>query len=378
MGSRSLLEVVEISSLRLLPFFISFLLGLILTPIFRRVALRSGIVDIPDSTKIHDKEISYLGGLSFFFSFLITVFFFRRLYVSDDGELYQLAGILLGAVVIIILGLEDDVRSLNAWEKLSGQIVASLILCLFGFRIENLTNPAGGAFTVDVLSIPLTVFWVVLIINAVNLIDGLDGLAGGVILLSSFTLLCIASYNGNVFIIFLLMCFMGGLLGFLKYNFYPASIFMGDTGSMFLGFFIASVTMIGNWKKATATTLLVPLLAIGVPIFDTFVAFIRRGMKGKHPFKRDTSHLHHRLLRLGLSHKQVVLLLYAITFLFGWTAFLLVFIEDSLAIVVLLLIASLILLGIETLQFIEKRVTIVKPEEKSPKIINIAKKINSD
>jgi UDP-GlcNAc:undecaprenyl-phosphate/decaprenyl-phosphate GlcNAc-1-phosphate transferase len=364
-------EILGTITWKLFPFFVSLILGFVLTPLFRFIASKGNIVDIPSQLKIHKRPVSYLGGLAFYFSFLITILVFRNFIEFNEKQWFQLAGILLGSTVIIILGLEDDVRSLNAYEKLSGQVIASLILCLFGFRIHNLTNPAGGAFSLDIFSIPLTIFWVILIINAVNLIDGLDGLAGGIIILSSLTLLSIASLNNNGFMIFLITSFVGGLVGFLRYNFYPATIFMGDTGSMFLGFFIASITMIGNWKKATAATLLVPIIAIGVPLFDAFVSFIRRGLKGQHPFRRDTSHIHHRLLKLGLSHRQVVLLLYAITLLFGWTAFLLVLIENQLAIIVLFLLASSIFLGIETLQFIEKKVTLLKNQEKVSKIVKI-------
>jgi len=370
----SLKDIIGTISWELFPFFVSLILGIMLTPLFRFIALKGNILDKPENGKIHKKPVSYLGGLAFYFSFLITVLIFRRSFEFTDGQWLQLTGIILGSTFIVILGLEDDVRPLNAYEKLSGQIIASLILCFFGFRIQNLTNPAGGAFSLDIFSIPLTVLWVILIINAVNLVDGLDGLAGGIIILSSLTLLSIASYNKNIFIVFLLTSFIGGLLGFLRFNFHPASIFMGDTGSMFLGFFIASVTMIGNWKKAAAATLLVPIIAIGVPLFDTLIAFIRRGLKGQHPFKGDTSHIHHRLLKLGLSHKQVVLLLYAITLLFGATAFLLVMIENHFAIIVLFILASSIFLGIETLQFVEKKFTLMQNKENEAKIVDISRR----
>jgi UDP-GlcNAc:undecaprenyl-phosphate/decaprenyl-phosphate GlcNAc-1-phosphate transferase len=350
--------VIKTIFIELLPFFVAFLSSIILTPIFKFIAIKCGIVDKPEAGKVHKKEIAYLGGLSFFFSFIFSVLLFKDFYAFKVIEYQRLAGIILGSTLIVILGLEDDARSLNAWEKLSGQIIVSSVLCFFGFRIKTFTNPIGSAISLDFLSIPFTILWIVLIINAINLLDGLDGLAGGVIFIASLSLLSIATHKNNFFLIFLLTTLSGCILGFLKYNFHPASIFMGDTGSMFLGFFIASITMIGNWKKATTATLIIPLIAIGVPVFDTLIAFLRRGFKGEHPFKRDTSHIHHRLLNLGLSHKQVVLLLYAITILFSCTAYLLVFIEDYLAFIVLFLLASAIFLGFETLMFIEKKVVL--------------------
>lgn len=292
--------------------------ALIATPVVRSLAFKIGAVDVPrDSRRMHDHPIPRMGGLAIFFGFILSVLLFLPLTT-------QLRGMLLGAVVIVILGIFDDIYALSAKLKFAVQIGAALIAVLMGNQIDYLSNPnifsSDPYWHLGVLSIPISVLWIVAITNAVNLIDGLDGLACGVSTISSMTLLVIALVvsEGNVAI--LMAALAGGCIGFLPYNMNPAKIFMGDTGSTFLGYILAVVSIQGLFKFYTIISFAVPFLMLGLPIFDTCFAFIRRIAHGQSPMHADRSHVHHRLIDMGFNQKQAVAVLYVISAILGLSA----------------------------------------------------------
>lgn len=297
---------------------VALIVSFILTPVVKVLAQRVGAVDVPkDNRRMHDHPIPRMGGLAIFFGFLISTLIFVQITP-------QLRGMMLGAVIIVVLGIFDDIYSLKAGFKFVVQIVAALIAVCSGNIIQILSNPnifsANPYWNLGLLAYPVTVIWIVAITNAVNLIDGLDGLACGVTTISSMTLLVIALVVGEPEVAFLVAALVGGCLGFLPYNLNPAKIFMGDTGSTFLGFVLAVVSVQGLFKLYTIISFVVPFLMLGLPIFDTAFAFIRRIAHGQSPMHADRSHVHHRLIDMGFSQKQAVAVLYVISAILGLSA----------------------------------------------------------
>lgn len=324
-------------------YIIAFSIGLIacyvLTPTVKRLALRLGAIDNPDNRKVHVSPVPRMGGLAIYVGFLIAV-------LCSVTVTKEILGLLLGGTFIVLLGVIDDIYQLSAKIKLSGQIFAALILVLFDIRIDWLTFPGGMEyFYMDNLAIPATIFWVVSMTNALNLIDGLDGLAAGVALIASLTVSIVAVESGSYIVAILTLALAGSTLAFIRYNFNPASIFMGDTGSMFLGYMLAAVSVLGVVKSATAVALLVPAIALGLPIIDTFLAIIRRYSNGKPIFKPDKGHLHHRLLAAGLSQKQAVLLMYGISLALSMSALLFTGSNHLLGLVVIGVIVAVVFVG---------------------------------
>ena len=294
------------------------LVALLTTPVIRSLAFRVGAVDVPkDSRRMHDHPIPRMGGLAIFFGFMLSVLIFLPLTP-------QLKGMLMGGVVIVILGIFDDIFALPALPKLLVQIGAALIAALSGNVIQALSNPnifsSNPFWVLGWLEIPITVLWIVGITNAVNLIDGLDGLACGVSTISSMTLLVIALVVAEPDVAVLTAALAGGCIGFLPYNLNPAKIFMGDTGSTFLGFILAVVSIQGLFKFYTIISFAVPFLMLGLPIFDTCFAILRRLAKGQSPMTPDRGHIHHRLIDMGFSQKQAVAMLYVISAILGLSA----------------------------------------------------------
>jgi len=284
------------------------------TPLVRQLAIKHGIVDKLNARKVHRTPTPRLGGLAIYLGFIITALIFMPL-------TRELQGILLGGTLIMLLGVLDDWRDLPAKVKLLGQIAAAAVLLGFGVKVEWLTNPFGdGMIYLGQWGALLTVFWVVGVTNTMNLIDGLDGLAAGVSTIASITLLVVAFGQGQAPIVLLTAALAGSTLGFLKYNFNPAKIFMGDTGSMFLGYMLAVIAVEGTLKSATTIALIIPFLALGLPIMDTTFAIMRRLLKGNPIFQADNGHLHHRLLAVGFSQKEAVLFLYSISAFLGGSA----------------------------------------------------------
>ena len=294
------------------------LVALISTPVVRSLAFRVGAVDVPkDNRRMHNHPIPRMGGLAIFFGFILSVLIFIPLTP-------ELRGMLLGSVVIVILGILDDIFALPALPKFFVQIGAALIAVLAGNRIDFLSNP--NIFSQDLfwelglLAVPITVFWIVGITNAVNLIDGLDGLACGVSTISSMTLLVIALVMEEPDVAILMGALSGACIGFLPYNLNPAKIFMGDTGSTFLGFILAVVSIQGLFKFYAIISFAVPFLMLGLPIFDTCFAILRRVSHGQSPMAPDRGHIHHRLIDMGFTQKQAVAVLYIISAILGLSA----------------------------------------------------------
>ena len=298
--------------------FTAFLVSLVSTPVVRSLAFRMGAVDVPrDGRRMHDHPIPRMGGLAIFFGFILSVLVFLPL-TAD------LRGMLLGSVVIVILGIFDDIRSLPALPKFFIQIGAALIAVMEGNRITFLSNPnifsAAPFWELGWLAVPITVLWIVGITNAVNLIDGLDGLACGVSTISSMTLLVIALVMEEPDVAILMGALSGACIGFLPYNLNPAKIFMGDTGSTFLGFILAVVSIQGLFKFYAIISFAVPFLMLGLPIFDTCFAILRRVSHGQSPMAPDRGHIHHRLIDMGFTQKQAVAVLYIISAILGLSA----------------------------------------------------------
>ena len=294
------------------------LVSFVSTPVVKALAQKMGAVDVPkDARRMHDHPIPRMGGLAIFFGFMLSVLVFLPL-------TEQLRGMLLGASLIVVLGILDDIYALSAKLKFVVQIVAALIAVSQGNVITVLSNP--NIFSDDpfwdlgILSVPVTVLWIVGITNAVNLIDGLDGLACGVSTISSMTMLVIALVVAEADVAIIMAALAGACIGFLPYNLNPAKIFMGDTGSTFLGFVLAVVSIQGLFKYAAIISFAVPFLMLALPIFDTCFAIIRRVSKGQSPMSPDRSHIHHRLIDMGFSQKQAVAVLYVISAILGLSA----------------------------------------------------------
>ena len=255
----------------------------------------------------------------------------------------------------MIVGVLDDKYSLPARVKLAGQVIAAVILVAFDVKIEWLNNPFGGYFYLEYLSIPFTVFWVISFINVVNLIDGLDGLAAGVSGIASITVILVAVHQGYFPVATLTAALAGGIIGFIHYNFNPATIFMGDTGSMFIGYMLAAISIFGAVKSAATIALLVPAIALGLPIMDTAFAILRRYSNGRPIFQPDKGHLHHRLLAMGLSQRQAVLLMYGISIVLCLAAFVLAEANVYVAAVVIVLILVGIAVGAKRIGILNDR-----------------------
>lgn len=329
-------------------FAISLFASWFLTPYVKNLAIKIGAVDKPDARKVHTGLMPRLGGLAIYLGFVLAVISSMKL--SQD-----IFGLLLGATVIVIVGIIDDIYQLPAKVKLLGQIFAAFILIFFDIRIEWLNNPFGGYIYLEYLSIPFTVFWIVSFTNVVNLIDGLDGLAAGVSAIASVTVILVALQQGFYPIAVITAALAGATIGFIRYNFNPATIFMGDTGSMFIGYTLAAISILGAVKSAATIALIVPAIALGLPIMDTAFAILRRYSNGKPIFAPDKGHFHHRLLAMGLSQRQAVILMYLISAGLGLSAILLTELDGIYAILLLVLIIAVVLIGAKKIGILNDR-----------------------
>lgn len=303
-----------------LAFVIAFVFSFVSIPVSKLIAEKIGAIDIPkDARRMHKKPTPRLGGLSIFFGFLVSVLCFCEM-------TWQLFGLLCGVVIIVILGIFDDSRGLGAVFKFCVQIVAALVVIYVGgIKINIFTNPnlfseQAIVSLSDWISIPATIFWILAITNAVNFIDGLDGLAAGVSSIAAVSLVFISLLVGQPVIALIAIAIAGACFGFLPFNFNPAKIFMGDTGSNFLGFTLAVLSVQGGFKSYAVISFAVPLLVLGLPLFDTTFAVLRRVLTGKNPMEADRGHIHHRLVDMGFSQKQTVFILYALSGVMGITA----------------------------------------------------------
>ena len=292
----------------------------LMTPVVKSFAYKVGAIDVPkDERRMHHKPIPRLGGLAIFAGFMASILLFVDIRLNP-----QMQSILLGAVIIVVLGVVDDIMALPAKLKFVIQIVAALIPALNGVSIQALSNPnifsPNAYWVLNWLSVPITVLWIVGITNAVNLIDGLDGLANGVSAISAATVLVIALICSEAQVAVVMAALGGACVGFLPYNLNPAKMFMGDTGATFLGFILSTMSIQGLFKFYAVISFAVPFLILGLPIFDTAFAMIRRMAHGQSPMHADRGHIHHRLIDMGLNQKQAVATLYVISAILGLSA----------------------------------------------------------
>ncbi len=342
----------------LIIFIFATICGLSFTWLTRSLALRFKIGEHPDPRKMHKKFMPHMGGFGIYAGFVGGILLSAVLAPDGFSKIVeQFGGILLASVFIVGVGVYDDFKGLDAVHKFIGQFIASSIIIGLGCKIERISLPFAMDLELGILSVPITYLWLIGVSNAVNLLDGLDGLAGGVSFIAAAVFAVLAWQNGNWAFLIVSVSLMGGILGFLKFNYHPASIFMGDTGSLFLGLILAALGMRGFETAPGRVGLLLPMLILAIPIGDTSVAFFRRLNKGKHPFKPDKDHLHHRLIYLGLSHRQAVYLIYMAALGFGITAYLLARHFLLVGGILLFLVLILSVLGLKRLGYLEAQRT---------------------
>jgi UDP-GlcNAc:undecaprenyl-phosphate GlcNAc-1-phosphate transferase len=326
------------------PFILIFLSALLvamaLTPIARRVAVRSGVMAIPDSRRVHARATPLLGGIAIYLaSALALILFSDRFYVP------QLAGIFIGATVVSFLGLWDDRRNLSPMLKLVGQLVAASLLMLTGIQVQ--------LFASQPINLLVTLVWIVGVVNALNLLDNMDGLSSGVAAVASAFFLLLAVQSGQFLVGSLTAALLGACIGFLYYNFNPASIFMGDSGSLFIGYILAAVALKLKLDRADLAAWLVPLLILGVPIFDTTVVVISRIRRGVSPLRGGTDHISHRLVRIGWTRREAVMALYLVCGVLGMLAIFVARATTSEAITVGAIVLVVAILALSKLEAID-------------------------
>jgi UDP-GlcNAc:undecaprenyl-phosphate GlcNAc-1-phosphate transferase len=302
-------------------------LALVLTPVLRAAARRLDVVDRPDGRrKLHLAAVPRLGGVAVLLAFAgalsLPVALLPGAGWWGASEADAALHLIVATTGVALVGLFDDVRGASPWVKLAGQVAAALYLFNHGYDVRLVSNPLGEPFLLGWLSLPLTVLWVVGVSNAFNLIDGLDGLAAGVGISASTVVFTFAVLNERWEIALMAAALAGALLGFLRYNFSPATVFLGDTGSLSVGLVLAALSLRGSMKGSMAVTVVAPLLALGFPIIDTSMALLRRLLGGRSILEADADHIHHRMLRLGMNPRQAVFLLYGFTALFAVMALL--------------------------------------------------------
>ena len=307
----------------LLIFSIATVVSYLATGWITNVAVKLKAVDHPNERKMHAEPVPRLGGVGIWLGFMGAILLFavwQRFFPNDIISLRfsrEFIGTLLGGLIILLVGVADDIWSLTPVFKFSGQLAAAIVLVAFGVKMEYIGNPFGGhgsLFYLGNIGIAMTIFWVIAFTNIVNFIDGLDGLAAGVSVIAGVTFFIFSWQTGQMGASLITLALAGAALGFLKHNYYPAKIFMGDSGSMFLGYLLGAITVDGVMKSVAAVALFAPLIIMGIPILDGALAILRRYLSHTPVTQADRDHLHHRLIRRGLSHKQSVL------FIYGWSA----------------------------------------------------------
>lgn len=338
----------------------SFFASLLAAPFVKKLAIKINAMDKPNARKVHQKLMPRMGGLS------IVIGFGVGLLILQPQSPY-LPALLMGALVVIIVGILDDIYTLSPILKLIGQVAAAVIVVSSGLTIDKFTLPFSGPIYLEMWSYPVTILWIVGITNAINLIDGLDGLAAGVSAIAMSSILIMAVMHNQILVIMLCAIMISSTLGFLPYNFYPAKIFMGDTGALFLGYIISVISMLGLFKNVTLFSFVIPIIILAIPIFDTFFAIIRRILNRQSISEPDKQHLHYRLLGFGFNHKTTVLIIYSISLCFGISAIL--FSKSTLwaSFIIIGLLLILIQLGAEFIGLIGQN---HKP------IINTFRKLN--
>lgn len=338
----------------------TFLLVAFLIPFIKKIAIHIDALDIPNARKVHTKPMPRLGGLGIYLGFLFGYMIF-----GQHSE--TMNSILIGSFIIVLTGVVDDIKPLKASTQFIGQLVASLIVVFYGNIVLKDISAFGIYINFSVFSYPLTIFFILGCINCMNLIDGLDGLASGISSIYFLTIGIITTIKGSVGLDFVLTFVMlGSTLGFLVHNFYPASIFMGQSGSMFLGFIVAVIALLG-FKNVTMTSLIIPLLILAIPILDTLFAIIRRLLKGENPSKPDKFHIHHQLLNRNFSQRATVLIIYAVNLLFSAASIVYVLKDRVLGYIIYGILLFIVIL------FVAKTNVILDDEQKN-KLFKIKKK----
>jgi len=341
----------------IIPFAIALIVSFFSSPIAKKIAVRAGAIDVPkDGRRMHQKPVALMGGLAIITGFLVSVFYIFIVYESEELTSWlqgilpvKIAGFFTGMIIVILLGIYDDIRPLSAKIKFPIQLIAAVIVVMTGTRIQYITVSISSIKYVSIgetLSIILSILWIAGITNAINLIDGLDGLAAGVsgiATLSLFVVSVMMPDNSFVFAV-LYVALAGAIMGFLPYNFNPAKIFIGSTGAYFLGFIIAVISIEGATKAYTALTMVVSLIALGFPIVDTIFAIFRRILKRKPIGQGDREHIHHRLIDMGISQKYSVTILYVVSGALGLVSILLAN-KGLLPAIILVVIISVFVIG---------------------------------
>ncbi len=304
----------------LVAFIVASLVVLWSTPIVKRLGLRSGYVDLPDPRKVHQRPMVRLGGISIFIgnlTALLIIWVSGGFGVLPKTSEYEIWGVTIGGLAFFLIGLADDLFTLSPFSRLLMQVTVASMAWAVGVSVDFFSVPFVGLVDLGWLSLPFTIIWLVGMANAINFIDGLDGLAAGVSGIAAVVMLVVSLFMNQPAAALIAAALAGGALGFLRYNFNPAQIFMGDGGAYFMGFTLAGIGVVGLVKSVTTVAILLPFLILAVPIVDTSTVMIDRLRRGKSPFKADNRHLHHRLLKAGLSQRLTVLFIYAMTFWAG-------------------------------------------------------------
>lgn len=330
-------------------FVLALLASICFTPLVIKLAYKIGAIDKPDERRVHSKVMPRIGGLAIFAAFLVAISY---IYFIVDIPI----AIIIGAFIIVLTGFLDDKFQIRPWQKLLGQTLAASVIIFGGLQISYITIPFIDKMVhiSPWYAIPISFIWIIGVTNAINLIDGLDGLAGGVSAIAATSIFVMAVIMGNVQVALLSIALIGAILGFLYFNFHPAKIFMGDTGSLLLGFLL-SVFSLFSFKQVTLVTLFIPIIILAVPIVDTAIAIIRRKLNKQRIMDADKCHMHHRLLDIGLSHKQAVIYIYAISAVFGFSAIMFYkanLLGSAVIFIVLLIMTELL---IEKLSLINKQ-----------------------
>ncbi|NVM04134.1 MAG: undecaprenyl/decaprenyl-phosphate alpha-N-acetylglucosaminyl 1-phosphate transferase, partial [Candidatus Helarchaeota archaeon] len=329
----------------ILIFLVSFIATFLIMPLIIKLGLRYRIDPLPSEHSIHKGYIPTLGGLGIFFGFLVGLLFAKYSFSFIDKNFFNhFFGIIIGSLLILIEGIYDDIKGANYWKKFAFQIAASLIVIYFGYRINFISNPFGNDLSLGIFSIPVTILWITGITNAFNLIDGLDGLVAGVGVIVSITFIAIAHKLGDFSAIILSFLLLGTTLAFLRYNFNPAKVFMGDVGSQFIGFIIACISIDSFFRFPNSPAVFIPIIVLGVPIIDTVLSFARRIVAGVHPFRGDKKHIHHYLLNMKIGYKKTVFYIYGASLFLGISAYLLIVLSSYFIAPVLLLVCLFILI----------------------------------
>lgn len=305
--------------MQVLNLIVAFLVSLVLVPLNKKLSIKLGVVSVPRERDAHKEPTPRMGGLSVAISFIASVIIF--MFFTQEVNIQKCIFILIGAAVLTVVGVIDDIYQIKPYQKMAGQIIAIVLAIIGGVNIRFLVWDTPGAIAILVKCVNVfgTIFWTLGMINAINLIDGLDGLSSGLSIIAAISFMVIAVTNGNTLAMLLAVSIAGATLGFLAYNFHPAKIFIGDTGSMLLGYTLALIALETGFEYLDVVCFAAPITILAVPIFDTAYAILRRLVNRMPISEADKNHTHHKLMRKGFKYRTVVLILYAFAICFGFT-----------------------------------------------------------